>query len=84
MPGSSQPLKTVGVQFWEARMAIVQCMLQGHRNSVISIDLSPAGNVLATGSGGWEARICELFFFFLFVCFRERVDAVFCPLNREL
>lgn len=26
--------------------------------SVISIDLSPAGSVLATGSGDWQARIC--------------------------
>jgi len=32
-------------------------MLQGHKNSVISIDLSPAGNFLATGSGDWQARI---------------------------
>ena len=52
--------KDRGVQFWDARTAIVQCMLQGHKNSVISIDLSPAGNVLATGSGDWQARICEL------------------------
>lgn len=28
------------------------------RFSVISIDLSPAGSVLATGSGDWQARIC--------------------------
>ena len=42
-------------------------MLQGHKNSVISIDLSPAGNVLATGSGDWQARICESFFFFFFL-----------------
>ena len=42
------------------------CMLQGHKNSVISIDLSPVGNMLATGSGDWQARICECFFpFFL-------------------
>jgi len=26
---------------------------------VISIDLSPAGSVLATGSGDWQARICK-------------------------
>ena len=69
--------KDRGVQFWDSRTAIVQCMLQGHKNSgafasdwgfclctadklcaVISIDLSPAGNVLATGSGDWQARIC--------------------------
>lgn len=29
--------------------------------AVISIDLSPAGNVLATGSGDWQARICTSF-----------------------
>ncbi len=57
--------KDRGVQFWDAHTAIVQCMLQGHKNSVISIDLSPAGNVLATGSGDWQARICEFFSFFL-------------------
>jgi len=27
--------------------------------AVISIDLSRAGNFLATGSGDWQARICE-------------------------
>ena len=67
--------KDRGVQFWDSRTAIVQCMLQGHKNSgesffqrkwefanvppqVISIDLSPAGSILATGSGDWQARIC--------------------------
>jgi glucose repression regulatory protein TUP1 len=41
------------------------CMLQGHKNSVISIDLSPVGNMLATGSGDWQARICEYSFFLI-------------------
>ncbi|EKM75143.1 hypothetical protein AGABI1DRAFT_80246 [Agaricus bisporus var. burnettii JB137-S8] len=49
--------KDCGVQFWDAKNAVVQCMLQGHKNSVISIDLSPAGSILATGSGDWQARI---------------------------
>ncbi|XP_006458820.1 hypothetical protein AGABI2DRAFT_213207 [Agaricus bisporus var. bisporus H97] len=48
--------KDRGVQFWDAKNAVVQCMLQGHKNSVNSIDLSPAGS-LATGSGDWQARI---------------------------
>ena len=26
--------------------------------AVISIDLSPTGSILATGSGDWQARIC--------------------------
>ncbi|KAI0032852.1 WD40-repeat-containing domain protein, partial [Vararia minispora EC-137] len=50
--------KDRGVQFWDARTATVQLMLQGHKNSVISIDLSPATSLLATGSGDWMARIC--------------------------
>jgi glucose repression regulatory protein TUP1 len=29
---------------------------------VISIDLSPAGGLLATGSGDWQARVCEFSF----------------------
>ncbi|KAI5118479.1 hypothetical protein M0805_003511 [Coniferiporia weirii] len=40
-----------------ARTAQVQLMLQGHKNSVISIDLSPAGGVLATGSEDMQARL---------------------------
>jgi len=27
--------------------------------AVISIDLSPTGGQLATGSGDWQARVCE-------------------------
>lgn len=50
--------KDRGVQFWEAKTAQVQCMLQGHKNSVISIDLSPVGGILATGSGDWQAILC--------------------------
>ena len=49
--------KDRGVQFWDARTAIVQCTLQGHKNTVLSVDLSPTGNLLATGSGDWDARI---------------------------
>ena len=33
-------------------------MLQGHKNSVNSIDLSPMGGLLATGSEDGQARIC--------------------------
>jgi len=31
--------------------------------TVISIDLSPAGSILATGSGDWQARICRFLLF---------------------
>ncbi|KIJ38894.1 hypothetical protein M422DRAFT_60773 [Sphaerobolus stellatus SS14] len=46
------------VQFWDLRTGQAQLMLQGHKNSVISIDLSPTGGMLATGSGDWGARLC--------------------------
>lgn len=57
--------KDRGVQFWDQRTAQVQALLQGHKNSVISIDLSPAGGILATGSGDMQARLCELLSSFL-------------------
>ena len=70
--------KDRGVQFWDAHTAIVQCMLQGHKNRVISIDLSPAGNVLATGSGDWQARICEFSSFLLFFLYFVFLLVFFC------
>ena len=45
-----------GVQFWNARNGVVQCMLQGHKTAIISVDLSPVGNYLATG-GDCQAKI---------------------------
>ena len=30
--------KDRGVQFWDAKSAVVQCMLQGHKNSGILLD----------------------------------------------
>ncbi|KAF9442429.1 WD40 repeat-like protein [Macrolepiota fuliginosa MF-IS2] len=47
-----------GVQFFDAKNAAVQCMLQGHMNSVISIDMSPVSSILATGSGDSLVKIC--------------------------
>ncbi|KAG2186264.1 hypothetical protein INT43_002702 [Umbelopsis isabellina] len=50
--------KDRGVQFWDPRTGNTQFMLQGHRNSVISVATSPAGRPLfATGSGDNRARI---------------------------
>src|SRR5260370_14137212 len=48
-----------GVQFWNSKDAQTQLMLQGHTNAVLSIDLSPAGGLLATGSRDGRARVCE-------------------------
>ncbi|KZO95357.1 transcriptional repressor rco-1 [Calocera viscosa TUFC12733] len=54
--------KDRGVQFWDPRTATTQFVLQGHKNSVISIDMSggqgpPGSGLLATGSGDYQARI---------------------------
>lgn len=51
--------KDRSVLFWDARTAQAQFALHGHKNSVISIDLSPTGGILATGSGDWHTRICK-------------------------
>ncbi|KAG6907771.1 hypothetical protein DXG01_007484 [Tephrocybe rancida] len=42
------------VQFWDIRDATLQFVLQGHKNSV---NANSAGNMFATGSGDWSARI---------------------------
>lgn len=53
--------KDRGVQFWDPRTGSTQLMLQGHKNSVISVAPSPsggpAGGSFATGSGDMRARI---------------------------
>ncbi|KAL8303596.1 hypothetical protein RB597_004960 [Gaeumannomyces tritici] len=49
--------KDRGVQFWDPRTGSTQLMLQGHKNSVISVAPSPAGGYFATGSGDMRARI---------------------------
>lgn len=50
--------KDRGVQFWDPQTGDAQLMLQGHKNSVISVAPSPArGGLFATGSGDMRARI---------------------------
>lgn len=49
--------KDRGVQFWDPQTGNAQMMLQGHKNSVISVAPSPTGNMFATGSGDMKARI---------------------------
>lgn len=53
--------KDRGVQFWDPRTGATQLMLQGHKNSVISVAPSPSvsqnGGLFATGSGDMRARI---------------------------
>ncbi|EJD34827.1 WD40 repeat-like protein [Auricularia subglabra TFB-10046 SS5] len=47
------------VQFWDVGRGSLQFTLQGHQNSVLSIDLSPTGK-LATGSGDTRVRVWHL------------------------
>ena len=45
------------VQIWDEIGQCNQLTLQGHKNSVISVAISPTGGVFATGSGDGTARI---------------------------
>lgn len=49
--------KDRSVQFWDMRMFTSHLMLQGHKNSVISVGVSPVSNTFATGSGDFSARV---------------------------
>ncbi|KAF8131852.1 WD40-repeat-containing domain protein, partial [Boletus edulis] len=49
--------KDHGVWFWDSHTATMECVLQGHKNPVLSVDCSPVGNILATGGGDWDVRI---------------------------
>ncbi|PJF19010.1 Transcriptional repressor TUP1 [Paramicrosporidium saccamoebae] len=49
--------KDRSVQFWDSLTGTTQLMLQGHKNSVISVAISPHGTYFATGSGDYRARI---------------------------
>ncbi|KAI9011035.1 WD40-repeat-containing domain protein [Gaertneriomyces semiglobifer] len=42
------------------RTSVSQFLLQGHKNSVISVALSSVGGLFATGSGDWRARIWRI------------------------
>lgn len=49
--------KDRSVQFWDSVTGCTQLMLQGHKNSVISVAVSPLGSMFATASGDCRARI---------------------------
>ncbi|KAJ7119053.1 WD40-repeat-containing domain protein, partial [Mycena epipterygia] len=49
--------KDRGVHFWDSN-GIVQCLLKGHKNSVIWTSFHSVRNLLATCSGDKLARIC--------------------------
>lgn len=51
--------KDRGVQFWDPQTGNAQMMLQGHKNSVISVAPCPTGHMFATGSGDMKARIWQ-------------------------
>jgi glucose repression regulatory protein TUP1 len=70
--------KDRGVSFWDPKSTAATVVLQGHKNSgafelcfrlganvaakVISIAVSEAGGLLATGSGDWSCRCVPLQF----------------------
>jgi glucose repression regulatory protein TUP1 len=45
------------VRLWDLRTGMTQIMIQGHKNTVTSLDLSLDGRQLVTGSGDCEVRI---------------------------
>jgi glucose repression regulatory protein TUP1 len=53
--------KDRGVQFWDLQTGQTQLMLQGRKNSVLSVAANPVatpvGGLFATGSGDMMARI---------------------------
>lgn len=44
--------------FWDIRTGQAMGLVQGHANSVISLDLDRTNTLLATGSGDTTARAC--------------------------
>ena len=47
--------------FWDARNAQAQFALHGHKDWVMSVDMSSTGEIFATGGLDGVIRICELF-----------------------
>ncbi|KAH8823460.1 chromatin associated protein [Flagelloscypha sp. PMI_526] len=45
------------VMLWDTRSGQALCYLQGHKNSVIQLDVDPTSKLIATGSGDNNARI---------------------------
>lgn len=49
--------KDRSLQFWDPVSLSTQLMLQGHKNSVISVAMNPKQTIFATGSGDFRARV---------------------------
>ena len=49
------------VLFWDARNAQAQFALHGHKHWIQSVDVSPTGDIFATGGDDGVTRICEPF-----------------------
>ncbi|KAG1766680.1 WD40-repeat-containing domain protein [Suillus occidentalis] len=47
------------VRMWDLKTGIVQFVIQGHKNTVTTVDLSNDGRLLASGSGDHEVRLCK-------------------------
>lgn len=64
--------KDTRIQVWSHLLTVpyLPCLMPF--SLVISIDLSPSGNTLATGSGDWQARICMSPFLMSYLSGRQR------------
>jgi glucose repression regulatory protein TUP1 len=62
--GEPLTTSTLGVAAVIKRVREAVCRVDGHKNSVIRVDISPVGNLWATASGDSLARICESSFTF--------------------
>ncbi|KAG2341660.1 WD40 repeat-like protein [Suillus weaverae] len=45
------------VRMWDLKTGVVQFVIQGHKNTVTTVDLSRDGRLLASGSGDREVRL---------------------------
>jgi len=45
------------VQFWDPRSVVSHAILEGHKNSVISVAVNPKFGSFATGSGDFQAKL---------------------------
>ena len=50
------------VLFWDVRSAQAHFALHGHKGWTVSVDMSPTGNLIATGDSEGNIRICKLFY----------------------
>ena len=55
------------IRFFDLEAATLHSMIQGHNNSVTSVDLSQTGKILVTGGKDGKVRMCTFFIFYFVV-----------------